>query len=241
MKLTASGEAYAREVRDILDRLARATDRARVSASETALTVTTLDSFASKWLLPRLRHFRDAHPGIDVRLSTSDHLIDLVRDDFDLALRYGRGDYEGLEADFIMDEDLFPVCSPALLEGAHPLKRPEDLKHHALIHDEFVVDWKMWLTAAGIDDIDATRGASYESSDLGIMAAVQGDGVALGRSKLVADDLAAGRLVRPFDLALPAGYAYYVVYPPGALEAPKIRAFRDWILAEAHSQSDPVT
>ena len=239
--LTTTGEVYALEIRSILDRLARATSQAMEQGAEGAINVSTLDSFASKWLLPRLRGFRRRHPGIDVRLSTADHLVDFVNDDIDLALRYGPGNYEGLEADFIMDEDLSPVCSPELLEGPHPLRIPDDLRHHALIHDVFVVDWKMWLTAAGVEDIDATRGASYESSDLGIMAAIQGDGVALGRSQLVEDDIAAGRLVRPFDLALSAGYSYYVVYPPGALEIPKLRAFRDWIIAEARSPSEPVT
>lgn len=239
--LTATGQVYAVEVRTILDRLARATARARAQSGEGALNISTLDSFASKWLLPRLRNFRRLHPDIDVRISSDDYLVDFINDDIDLALRYGPGNYEGLEADFIMDEDLFPVCSPQLLRGPHPLKEPQDLKHHALIHDVFVVDWQMWLKAAGVDDVDATRGASYESSDIGIMAAVQGDGVALGRSQLVEDDIAAGRLVRPFDLALSAGYSYYVVYPPGALETPKISAFRDWIIEEAGAPSRTVT
>lgn len=239
--LTTTGEAYAADVRVSLDRLARATSRARGQGGEGAINVSTLDSFASKWLLPRQRRFRELHPDIDVRLSTSDQLVDFVNDDIDLALRYGSGRYAGLEADFIMDEDLFPVCSPDLLKGPHPLKCPADLRHHDLIHDVFAVDWKMWLAAAGVDDIDVTRGASYELSDLCIMAAIQGDGVALGRSQLVEDDIAAGRLVRPFDLALSAGFAYYAVYPPGALEMPRIRAFRDWVVAEGRRQSVPVT
>lgn len=230
--LTTTGEVYAQEVRAILGRLARATLRARAQGGEGAINLSTLDSFASKWLLPRLRNFRALHPDIDVRLTTADHLVDFVNDDIDIALRYGPGQYPGLECDFLMAEDLFPVCSPDLLSGPHPLERPEDLVHHALIHDVFHLDWKMWLAAAGVEHVDATRGASYESSDLGVMAAVQGDGVALGRSKLVEDDIAAGRLVRPFELALEGNYAYHVVYPPGALETPKIRAFRDWIIAE---------
>jgi LysR family glycine cleavage system transcriptional activator len=239
--LTATGEAYAHEVRSILDRLSRATDRARAQGEAGALNVSTLDSFASMWLLPRLRRFRQSHPGIDVRLSTAWHLVDFVNDDIDIALRYGMGRYENLVADFLMDEDLFPVCSPELLKGPHPLVNPQDLQHHELIHDDFLIDWKMWLTAAGIEDVDATRGASYEASDLAIMAAIQGDGVALGRSKLVEDDIVAGRLVKPFDLSLSPSYAYYAVYPPGALETPRIRVFRDWIIAEARSASDHST
>lgn len=236
--LTVTGETYATEVRLILDRLSRATQRARSQGGQAALNVSTLDSFASKWLLPRLRRFRQLHPDIDVRLSTADHLVDFVTDDIDIAIRYGPGRYEKLNSEFLMDEDLSPVCSPEFLKGAHPLKHPEDLKHVELIHDVFSVDWKMWLTAAGVDDVDATRGVLYEASDHGIMAALQGDGVALGRSALVEDDIKAGRLVRPFELSLSAAYAYHVVYPPGALETAKIRDFRDWIVAEAQAGSE---
>ena len=237
--LTATGAAYVQEVRIALDRLLRATLRARAHGTTGALNVSTMDSFAGKWLLPRLYEFRRANPEIDVRLSTSEQLADFVHDDIDIALRYGRGRYPGLEADFLMDEDLTPVCSPKLLEGPHPLRHPEDLRHHTLIHDVFFIDWQAWLKAAGVDGIDATRGPSYQSSDLGIQAAIQGDGVALGRSALFEDDLAAGRLVRPFDLAISAEYAYYVVYPPAALENPKTRAFRDWVLNQAGRHDGP--
>ena len=128
--LTATGTIYVQEVRTALDRLLRATLRARAQGTTGALNVSTMDSFAGKWLLPRLYEFRRANPEIDVRLSTSEDLADFVHDDIDIALRYGRGRYPGLETDFLMDEDLTPVCSPALLEGPHGLKRPEDLKHH---------------------------------------------------------------------------------------------------------------
>ncbi len=233
VKLTGSGEAYAEEVRAVLDRLWRATERARLQTTAGALMVSALDSFASKWLLPKLHDFRAHFPDIDVRLSTSDGLVDFIHDDIDIAVRYGQGTYANLKSDYLMGEDLYPVCSPALLEGDKPLRCPDDLRHHSLIHDVFFVDWKMWLTAAGIENTDALRGPTYESSDLCVQAAVQGDGVALGRSALVEDDIAAGRLVRPFDLQLSALYAYYVVYPQGALENPKAAAFRDWIIAQA--------
>jgi LysR family glycine cleavage system transcriptional activator len=235
--LTATGETYAREIRSILDQLARATERARAQGDEGVLNVSTLDSFASMWLLPRLRGFRQSHPKIDVNLSTDWHLVDFVSDNIDIALRYGTGRYKNLEADFLMREDVFPVCSPELLNGPHPLVTPQNLRYHELIHDDYIIDWKMWLSAAGIDDVDATRGASYASSDLGIRAAIQADGVALGRDKLVEGDIQAGRLVRPFELSLSPNHAYYAVYPPGALETPKIRKFRDWIIAEAKSAS----
>ena len=135
--------------------------------------------------------------------------MDFVHDDIDIALRYGASDYPNLESDFLMDEVLSPVCNPNLMTGPHPLTRLENLKYHELIHDVFSVDWKMWLTAASVENVDTSRSVLYKSSGHGITTAIQGDGVALGRSALVAADLAAGRLVRPFDLSLSTSHAYY--------------------------------
>lgn len=132
-----------------------------------------------------------------------------------------------------MTEDVFPVCSPALLDGPHPLRHPEDLRHHTLLHDDMRETWRMWLLAAGVEGVDPDRGPGYNLSALVIDAAVDGQGVAMARSALARDDLDSGRLVRPFELALPAEYAYYMVYPARALGHPKVRAFCDWVLAEA--------
>jgi LysR family transcriptional regulator, glycine cleavage system transcriptional activator len=187
---------------------------------------------ADKWLMPRLFRFRRLHGDIDVRLSTSRKLADFAGDGIDIAIRYGRGQYPGLTAELLMQKDVFPVCSPKLLEGPHPLLTPADLAHHTLIHDEFHIDWPMWLQTVGVDSVDALRGVRFHASKHAVHAAVLGDGVVLGRSALVADDLAAGRLVRPFTLSLPARLAYYVVYLPRALQRFKVKAFRDWIFSE---------
>ena len=181
---------------------------------------------------PRLFKFREAHGDIDVRLATSDKLADFVSDGIDIAVRYGRGQYPGAISELLMREDVFPVSSPQLLSGAHPLKSPADLKHHTLIHDDFQIDWTMWLKSAGVTGVDSDRGPRFESSFHAVQAAIQGDGVVLGRSAFVSDDLRAGRLVKPFDLSLPADLAYYVVYPPQAAERPKVKAFRDWLFDE---------
>ena len=197
------------------------------------LIVSTMGSFAIKWLVPRLARFRAAHPEIDVRLQANDALVDFTQDDVDLAIRYGRGQYPGLKAERLMTEDFVPVCSPALLKGPHPLRAPEDLRHYPLLHEEGTrIDWRMWLMAAGVEGVDPTRGPIYSHSSMVMQAVINGEGVALGRTALIAEDLAAGRLVKPFELALPAEWAYYVVYPPRALARPKVRAFRDWLLAE---------
>lgn len=235
--LTAPGAAYAAAVRDTLDRLSLATSAIMVKPSSGVLNVSTLDSFAGKWLIPRLFRFRQKHPEIDVRLATSEKLADFATDGIEVAIRYGRGNYPGLTAELLMKEDLFPVCSPALLAGKHPLKSASDLKHHTLIHDDFPVDWLMWLRAAHVEGIDPHRGPRFLSSDHAVQAAIQGDGVVLGRSALVADDLRAGRLVKPFTLSLPTDWAYHVVYPNDTPPRGKVRNFRDWLFEEVRSIS----
>jgi LysR family glycine cleavage system transcriptional activator len=232
VQLTPTGAAYAVSVRDILDRLAAATTAILDRQSLGVLNLSTLDSFAAKWLIPRLFRFRQSHEDIDVRLATSEKLADFVSDGIDIAIRYGRGRYPGLITEHLMGEDLFPVCSPSLLEGRHPLSSPTDLRHHTLIHDDFQIDWAMWLKTAGVSGVDPHRGPRFESSDHAVQAAIQGEGVVLGRSALVADDLRAGRLVRPFTLSLPADLAYYVVYPEQNAQRHNVRAFRDWLFEE---------
>jgi LysR family transcriptional regulator, glycine cleavage system transcriptional activator len=235
IRLTPIGASLAGEVRDVLEHLAAATAAATGQASGT-VNVSTIDSFAARWLMPRLSRFRRVHGDIDVRVAISERLADFTGDGIDIAIRCGGGRYPGLTSELLMQEDHFPVCSPKLLRGRHPLRTPASLVHHTLLHDVFTVDWAMWLRRAGIE-IDPHRGPTFLSSDHAIQAAVRGEGVVLGRSALVADELAAGRLVRPFDLSLPAGFAYYVVCPARGLHRPNVKTFRDWLIAEARSHA----
>ncbi|MGH7080241.1 MAG: transcriptional regulator GcvA [Acetobacteraceae bacterium] len=233
LRLTDEGQAYARAVREILDSLADATRRLPTPKEASRLTVSTTYSFTGGWLVPRLGRFRALHPEIDVRLQANDRAVDFARDNVDLAIRYGRGSYPGLSAERLMGDDYAPVGSPALLKGKHSLKKPADLRHHVLLHDEGTeVDWRMWLMAAGVEGVDASRGPIFSHSTMVIQAAIRGEGVALGRQVLIEDELVGGRLVRLFDLRLKAEMAYYVVCPLASLEQPKVRAFRDWLLAE---------
>ena len=233
--LTDAGQAYLAEVREAFRRLAQATDHLLARDVAGVLTVSVLPSFAARWLVPRLPRFSARHPEIDLRIATDDRTVDFNRENVDVALRYGRGDYLGLQADHFLSEEVFPVCSPALLRKKHPLREPADLKYHTLLHDDLPTTWAMWLKVAGAAEVDPTRGPRFTDSSMVIQAAVGGQGVALGRSALAADDLAAGRLVRPFPLSLPADSAYYIVYPPHTANRPKIAAFRAWLLAESAS------
>jgi LysR family glycine cleavage system transcriptional activator len=232
VQLTSEGAAYAAEIGAALDRIGAATIVASAPKSAGVLNVSTSDGFAGRWLVPRLHRFHRANRDIDVRLSTSGTFSDFIRDGIDIAIRYGAGGYEGVISEFLAEEEVSPVCSPELLQGEHALRTPNDLKHHRLIHDNFRIDWATWLRAAGLDDINPNNGVRYESAAYAVEAAVHGEGVLLGRSALVSADLAAGRLVRPFDLALKSRWNYYVVYPDGALRQRKVRAFRDWLFSE---------
>jgi LysR family glycine cleavage system transcriptional activator len=240
--LTEQAQVYLPDVRDALDRIAAATERLTREQESGVLTVSTMPSFAAKWLVPRLGRLRQSHPGIDLRISATLQLVDFSRDDIDVAVRCGRGHYPGLRADRLFTEDVFPVCSPRLLEGPHPLRTPDDLRHHVLLHDvdtgrvqftHATGPWRYWLEVAGVAGIDLDHGLIFEDTNLLLDAAIAGHGVALGRSVIAAADIAAGRLVRPFELSVPFGLAYYLVYPEANAERPRVRAFRDWLLAEA--------
>lgn len=232
VQLTAVGEPYARAVREVLDQLAVATTVATTRRSDTTLTVSTSGGFAGKWLVPRLYRFHRAHSEIDVRVSTTGKLTNFSGDGIDVAIRYGGGDYPGLTSEFLAGEEVSPVCSPRLMDGEHPLLEPSDLKHHTLIRDGYPIDWAAWLESAGVKDVDPNGGLTFDSYTFAIEAAVQGEGVALGRTMLVEGDLAAGRLIRPFDIALRAQSSFYLVYPPEAIRQRKVKAFRDWLCSE---------
>jgi LysR family glycine cleavage system transcriptional activator len=213
--------------------------RLRAHNDAGTLTVTVSPSFAAKWLVLRLNRFQERHPEIDVRISATDEVVDLTQGDCDLAIRYGSGRYPGLAVEPLLRNEVFPACSPQLLKAGPPLRTPADLLRHALIHDRaidrdpLVPTWPMWLKAAGVREVPATAGLSFSASHLALDAAIAGHGVVLAYSTIAAADLAAGRLVRLFSLALPDLFAYYIVTAPGALERPKVRAFRDWLRHEA--------
>jgi LysR family transcriptional regulator, glycine cleavage system transcriptional activator len=241
VRLTDAGQACAPGLREAFERMAEAVARARQGDSVGLLTVTASPAIASKWLVPRLERFRDRHPAIDLRIDASMRLVDFAREDVHVGLRYGAGNYPGLHTELLLRSEMFPVCSPALLKGTHPLRTLDDLRHHTLIHDETATlepngpDWAMWLRAAGLGDIDTTHGLRFNQVALGIDAAINGRGVMLARDVFVADDLAAGRLVRPFGGAIPVNFAIYVVIPHSLVAAPKVKAFRDWLFDEARN------
>jgi LysR family glycine cleavage system transcriptional activator len=239
VELTSAGAELLPPMSRAFDGMAGAVAGLLKPDNEGELTVSMLASFAAKWLVPRLVDFQTLHPHIDVRISTSVTMADFGRDGVDVALRYGYGRWPNLKSQRLLQEDMFPVCSPRLTEGINALRQPADLARHTLLHvTGFRDDWRVWLTAAGHTEIDADRGPQFDLSLAAVQAAIDGMGVALGHSNLVEADLKAGRLVAPFDLNIPLEAAYYVVAPPDRWDLPKIVAFREWLVREAAKTPD---
>jgi LysR family glycine cleavage system transcriptional activator len=245
--LTDAGQRALPEVRAAFAQLAEAVAGLRDAgeASQHVLTVSAVPSLSAKWLVPRLDRFRRQHPEIDVRLDATGTLVDFARDqDIDIALRYGTGDYPGLETTQLASGDVVPVCSPEVAAADPPLRSPEKLATRTLIHTRWGSgatdpDWGEWLRSAGVREVDSRRGPRFNHAEYALQAALQGQGVALVMRVLVEDDLAAGRLVAPFDApererAGDGGpqFAYWIVAPKAKLKLRRVRAFRDWLLDE---------
>jgi len=236
--LTESGQLLLTELREVFLHLDKAMEQVIKSGTPKTITLSVAPTFAVMWLIPRLQKFYALHPDIDVRLSTSLELVDFKHDDFDAVIRLGSGQWFGLETTKLFDETVTPMCSPRLLEGPDALKSPSDLCKYVLLHnhsmdyDPQAPTWETWLNAAGASQVDASRGTHFSLPDHGLQASIDGAGVVLGWRSLAASDIAAGRIVAPFDLVLPLGSSFYLVYPEAHGRRPNIAAFRDWLLQE---------
>ena len=233
LMITDAGRSYLEVVRDAFDRIGMGTERLLERQKSGVLTITTSPDFAAKWLVHRLGRFSEAHPEIDLRVSASMQHVDFAREDFDLAIRHGVGQWPGLRATRLCTEELFPVCSPMLLKEHGALRSLQDIKRHRLLYTNSTEGWAQWLAHVGVDGIDFKRGTLFNQASMAIDAAVDGQGLALARTALASWDLACGRLIRPFPQALTAPFAYWIVCPKSAAELPKISAFRNWLLQEA--------
>jgi LysR family transcriptional regulator, glycine cleavage system transcriptional activator len=230
--ITEAGRDYLVVVRDALDRIAVGTERLLQRQSGGILTVSTSPDFAAKWLVHRLGHFAEAHAGIDLRVSATMHHVDFAREDVDMAVRHGDGNWSGLDAVQLVAEQLFAICSPKLFSGRR-LAKPTDILKFPLIHLDSRADWTKWLRVAGIGDENIRHGPVLNRASMVIDAAINGQGIALARTTLAAWDLINGRLVRPFTEALRLSKTYWIVCPKVTSNLPKIVTFRDWLLAEA--------
>ncbi|MCB1624119.1 MAG: transcriptional regulator GcvA [Pseudomonadales bacterium] len=245
LALTESGRAYLPRINASLDGIRSATSAVMDARRTRVVNVATLDSFGLLWLLPRLNRFLRMQPGIDVRIVAADLDADaLAKGEVNIDIRYGEGDWPNLQVVRFLTETIFPVCSPSIVSAERPMRVPGDLRKHTLLHDAGVADWGQWLSAVGVSDIDVTRGPGFNHSHLVTAAAINGDGVALGRGALVTDAIEKGQLIKPFDLVLPCKFAYYVVCSHGSRGDPVVEAFCNWLIAEgklSQAQMDAIS
>ena len=236
LALTRSGATLVPVANDFFARLSATLESLRVDEARGALKISTLESFALTWLVPRLSDFRERHPEIDVWISTKDELADFAVEDVDLGIRLGRGIFPGLHSSHLLREYVFPVCSVQLIKRLGMPTGPADLVRFPLllVHDEMSSShWHAWLAAADVPDLPHDQGPRFPNSNMALQAAIAGQGVALVRSAHVDGGLGTAGLVRMFDVHCPAASAYYLVCPEGTQARPRIAAFRDWIQTEA--------
>jgi LysR family glycine cleavage system transcriptional activator len=237
--LTDSGQIFLPLLSDSFSRIAEAVDSVRRSQGDEPLTITAAPSFTSKWLIPRLCKFQALHPEIDVRIDASSRLVDFVREDIDVGIRFGTGEIEGLDSNYLFSFDLIPVCSPDLKHEGKAVHDLSDIRHHTLLHsqdtdfDPSFPDWAMWLATAGVDDVDASRGIFFSQGEMVIEAAIEGQGIALCANVMVAGALESGRLVQPFETRLPVRLSFHLITTRQKSRDSKIGAFRQWILEES--------
>jgi len=242
LSLTDEGKLLAPVVGQSINAIAQAIDAVKADQRSGPLTVSTLPSFAMKWLLPRLLDFNQRHPEIELRIHADDAAVDFNADGIDVAIRYAYTEIPGLYAVPLMTDEVFPVCSPSLLARGKPLREPDDLNNFVLIHDESDnrfgnpncsgLDWDTWCRAVGAD-VDTRGGLFFNQGDLVVQAAVAGQGVAITRTSLAQHDIDAGRLVRLFTSNLLASGSYSIVCRAEMAERTKIVAFRNWLLYQA--------
>ncbi len=240
--LTEAGREYLAVVRDALDQIAHGTERLSQRQRSGVLTVSVSPDFAAKWLVARLGRFGEGHPEIDLRVAASDERVDFAREDVDLAVRHGDGRWPELEVTRLCTEQLFPVCSPRFTRGRTRLINAADMLKFPLLRMDDWTNWGRWFEAAGVTT-QARPGPVLNRASMLIDAAIDGQGIALARTALVALDLIHGRLVRPVDVSLRMLNTYWIISPKATARTPKIATFRQWLLAEAAEDArrlDPI-
>jgi LysR family transcriptional regulator, glycine cleavage system transcriptional activator len=226
------------EIRAGFDRLTLGLARLKEGANSDVLTVTVSPAFAAKWLLPRIDRFQAAWPDIDVRLDTNLKPVDFAVQRVDVGVRYGAGNWPGLVSEKLMEEEVFPVCSPTMLH-TRSFHQVSDLLEVTLIHDLSMdshsgfASWQAWLAKAGVKQQTQTRGMQINNSAAVLQAAIDGHGIALARSVMARDDLSSGRLIRLYPrINVASSLAYYLVYRPECFSLPRLQAFRSWLNKE---------
>ncbi|OGA68077.1 MAG: hypothetical protein A3G83_15715 [Betaproteobacteria bacterium RIFCSPLOWO2_12_FULL_68_20] len=243
LALTEAGQALHAASAQVLATMRAVTDRLRATRGRRTLAVTTTQSFAALWLIPRLSGFTRMHPELDVRISAETRVLDLERDGLDLAIRHGPPSLAGADAVRLFGERVFPVCSPKLMrDPKRPLRAPQDLRHHVLLQYDDPdgrhpwMHWKTWLEIERLADLRPAGSLVFSGYEQIIPAAIAGYGVALGRSPLVREAIAAGELVAPFKRSADPARAYYVILSKHSGGRPEVADFVAWLREEAKKE-----
>jgi LysR family glycine cleavage system transcriptional activator len=237
VSLTPAGRAYAERIRGALEEIARACDEAGSKRREQRLTVSVLPSFASRWLMPRLIRFMDAHPKVEVNVIASTALANFAAEEVDVAIRFGRGPWPALACEHFLDDEYFPVASPRINRGRPP-KTAAELANFRMIREDRDY-WQEWLRAAKVDLEAPPTGPLFNDSTYSLQAAARGEGIAMARRSIVGEDLERGTLVKLFDVTVASRESYWFVSPKPLAEAPRVKAFREWVKAELFPASRP--
>ncbi len=238
LKLTAHGALLAEGTRQAFDRLASAIEDVSIPAVRRKLTISTFASLAARWLMPRIRGFAELFPDVDLQVVTDTRLVDFAREDVDIGIRFGTGKYTGLHVVPLFKPQEIVVCSPALLKRGPPIRTYADLQNHTLLHDDSHRAWTRWLEAVGAKGVDPRRGIICGDRNAMLQATLEGQGVGLASEVFAALDLAAGRLVKVFDVEVASPFAIYAVCLPRRLNDPIVAGAMDWLLREAQTSHD---
>ena len=243
LQLTEAGQACLPGLRSAFETMASAVGRVRDKEDWNVLTISAPPAFGARWLVPRIVDFRTANPQIQVRIDPAIRSMDPVRDSVDVAIEFSQGHYSGRSvqrsAQRLFGQDVFPVCSPELLDGKNPLTTPDDLRGHTLIHFDAPMDdpgwpnWETWLRANNVDRLDPNKGPHFTSPNFTTQALLAGHGVALMAELVVENELATGTLVKPFDISYPGDLSYWALATSVDSEDDPVTLFWNWLTREA--------
>jgi len=236
LKLTTDGQVYLLSIMEPLEQLEKASRQLSNRNSKGMLKISLLPSFATKWMAKRIWKFQDKFPEIEVSISAFEWLADFKKEDIDIAIRYGKGNWSDVYCELLFEERVFPICSKAVYRSLDENPSPSILLEHSLMHDDFSTeDWDMWFDEAGIDIKIPIKGTRFSHTVMMLESIENGKGFALGRTPLVIDDLQRKLLYAPFDISIPSEFAYYFVCPKGTENSPKVVEFKKWVIKEANN------
>ncbi len=231
LSLTEQGKRLLPEITGAFDSISTISDDLTLQQHSNTVSVRLAPTLAAKWISPRLKYFWMRYPEIDLSMYHAHPAVDFKKEDIDIAVTYGHGQWPDVIAEPLMALDFFPVCAPEFLTTDKPVNDLENLSYYTLLHDGGFDSWTDWLRLAGKEELTPTKGVLIDDTNVIIQMAIDGQGIAMASTLFVADHLVSGQLIKPFDIVLENDFSYYVVCPKESLEKPAVKHFRDWLLS----------